>query len=111
MKIKAGANVGFAIGKKLRKNFMLFIFNISIKRFDVKYLSAFQREKSKRKVKCLQIYNDRNIGYNVEVKRKKKKRRQNNADSQAENDRVENNSINLLCLTTRHGNKENVSRV
>lgn len=70
--------------------------------------TAFQREKSKRKVKCLQIYNDRNIHYNVEVK---KKTSQNNADSQAENDRVENNSINLLRLTARHGNKENVSRL
>lgn len=34
---------------------------------------AFQREKSKRKVKCLQIYNDRDIGYNVEIKRQKKR--------------------------------------
>lgn len=45
MKVKARANVGFAIGKKLRKNFMLFIFNISIERFDVKYLMRIPARK------------------------------------------------------------------
>lgn len=109
MKVKARANVGFAIGKKLRKNFMLFIFNISIERFDVKYLSRIPARKNRNGK--LNVYKFITSAIFVTTLKSKKKTSQNNADSQAENDRVENNSINLLRLTTRHGNKENVSRV